>query len=98
MGAALLRDNVSLKVHAYVHCLVVLHGLPAPYAGIIFLQMGYTLEALALDSRFGLAFGKAIRASNGCGGIRRRIWCIDGRGPRIVVCRLHVGLRHCWNG
>jgi hypothetical protein len=55
-----LRDNVPLKVDAHVHRLVVLHGLPAPYAGIIFLQMGYTLEALALDPRFGLAFGKAI--------------------------------------
>jgi hypothetical protein len=56
MGAALLRDNVPLKVDAYVHRLVVLHGLPAPYAGIIFLQMGYTLEALALDPRLGLAY------------------------------------------
>ena len=46
-----MRDNVPLKIDAYVHRLVVLHGLPAPYAGIIFLQMGYTLEALALDPR-----------------------------------------------
>ena len=72
-----MRDNILLKVDAHVHCLVVLHGLPAPYAGIIFLQMGYTLEALPLDPRFGLALGKAIRASNGCGRIRRRVRCID---------------------
>ena len=58
------------------------HGLPscrsawparAIRAGIIFFQMGYNLEALALDPRFGLAFGKAIRACNagalGLGGV-----------------------------
>jgi hypothetical protein len=45
-GAALLRDNVPLKVDAHVHRLVVLHGLPAPYAGIIFLQMDTLLKPL----------------------------------------------------
>ena len=82
-----MRDKVPLKVDAYVHRLVVPHGLPAPYAGIIFFEIGYAFEALALDPRFGLAFGKAIRASNRCGGIRRGVWRIDRR----VLASLFAG-------
>ena len=41
-----MRDNVPLKVDAHVHRLVVLHGLPAPYAGIMFFRWDTLLKPL----------------------------------------------------
>ena len=77
--AALLADNVALKVHAYVHGFAALRGLTAPDTSIVFLKTGNIRKALCFDPRPGLTFGKAVGSSDGRARIRRTIRRVHGR-------------------
>ena len=94
--AGLLADNVSLKVHAYVHGFAALRGFTAPDTSIVFLKTGNIRKALRLDPRLDLTFRKAVRSSDRSARVRRTVrrvhgGCIGvgigGLASRLLLCK-----------